>query len=142
MHSQIASALDFLHRKHVVYLDLKSDNVLVWKFPLPGHQNADQEVLLKITDYGISRMSSTANEIRYTSIAGTPGFIAPEVYTGRRQDLQSDKVFLTHTHTHTHTHTANIIFIFRLIYFLLECFCMSFLHCSNHLSYNQIQLTL
>ena len=80
----------------MVYLDLKSDNVLVWKFPLPEHhQNTDQEVLLKITDYGISRMSSTANEIRYSSISGTPGFIAPEVYTGRRQDLQSNKVFLT-----------------------------------------------
>lgn len=94
VYSQIASALDFLHGKHVVYLDLKSDNVLVWKFPLPGHQNTDQEVLLKITDYGISRMSGTANEIRYSSIAGTPGFIAPEVYKGKQQDLQSDKVFL------------------------------------------------
>ena len=96
LYLQIASALDFLHGKHVVYLDLKSDNVLVWKFPLPEHhQNTDQEVLLKITDYGISRMSGTANEIRYSSIAGTPGFIAPEVYTGKRQDLQSNKVFLT-----------------------------------------------
>ena len=79
----------------MVYLDLKSDNVLVWKFPLPGHQNTNQEVLLKITDYGISRMSSTANEIRYSSIAGTPGFIAPEVYTGKQQDLQSNKVSLS-----------------------------------------------
>jgi len=100
VYSQIASALDFLHGKHVVYLDLKSDNVLVWQFPLPGHQNANQEVLLKITDYGISRMSGTANEIRYTSISGTPGFIAPEVYTGKHQDLQSDKV--------VHTVIANI----------------------------------
>ena len=92
---QIASALDFLHSKHVVYLDMKSDNVLAWKFPLPGHQNTNQDVLLKITDYGISRMSGSTNEIRYNSITGTPGFIAPEVYTGKHQDLQSDKVVLS-----------------------------------------------
>ena len=88
----------FLHEKHVVYFDLKSDNVLVWKFPLPGHQRTDQDVLLKITDYGISRIASATKEIRSTSITGTPGFIAPEVYKGKQQDLQSDKVHLLHTY--------------------------------------------
>jgi len=82
----------FLHEKHVVYFDLKSENVLVWKFPLPKIQNASQDVLLKITDYGISRISGATNEIRSSSITGTPGYIAPEVYTGKQQDLQSDKV--------------------------------------------------
>lgn len=84
----------FLHEKHVVYFDLKSDNVLVWKFPLPGHENADQDVLLKITDYGISRIAGATKEIRFNSITGTPGFIAPEVYTAKQQDLQSDKVHI------------------------------------------------
>ena len=123
---QIASAMDFLHKKHVVYLDLKSDNVLVWKFPLPGHQNTsdNHEVLLKITDYGISRMSSTANEIRYSSITGTPGFIAPEVYLGRHQDLQSDKVSLF-VNT-TISNVINVVYYFRLMYFLLGCSYISF----------------
>ena len=76
----------------MVYLDLKSDNVLVWKFPLPGCQDTTQDILLKITDYGISRIAGAANEIRSTSITGTPGFIAPEVYIGKQQDLKSDKV--------------------------------------------------
>ena len=75
-----------------MYLDLKSDNVLAWKFPMASHSKDDNDVLLKITDYGISRISSVASEIRSESISGTPGFIAPEVYTGRRQVLQSDKV--------------------------------------------------
>ena len=82
----------FLHEKHVVYFDLKSENVLVWKFPLPKIQNANQDVLLKITDCGISRISGATNEIRSSSIIGTPGYIAPEVYTEKQQDLQSDKV--------------------------------------------------
>ena len=93
MHTiQVASAVDFLHQKHVVHLDLKSNNVLVWKFPSPGQQNTDQEVLLKITDYGVSRVPSVTNQIRYGTIVGTAGFIAPEVYSRKHQDLESNKV--------------------------------------------------
>ena len=88
---QIASALAFLHQKHIIYFDLKSDNVLVWKFPLPNFSKVNQNVLLKITDYGISRVSSTAYEIRTSNIRGTPGYIAPEVLLGRNS-LQADKV--------------------------------------------------
>ena len=79
----------------MVYLDLKSDNVLVWKFPMSSTSKTDYDVLLKITDYGISRISSVACEIRYDEIAGTPGFIAPEVYIGKQQVLRSDKVNCT-----------------------------------------------
>ena len=74
----------------MVHLDLKSGNILVWKFPFPGQQNTYQDVLLKITDYGESRVFNVANQIRYGAIAGTPGFIAPEVNKGK--DLQSNKV--------------------------------------------------
>ena len=87
---QIASALGFLHEKNVIYFDLKSDNVLVWKYPLP-HAKADYRVWLKLTDYGISRVSGASFEIRTSGANGTPGYIAPEVLLGRN-DLQADKV--------------------------------------------------
>ena len=86
----MASALAFLHERNVIYFDLKSDNVLVWKYPLP-HSKEDDSVWLKLTDYGISRVSGAAFEIRTSSINGTPGYIAPEVLLGRN-DLQADKV--------------------------------------------------
>lgn len=89
---QVASAVDFLHQKYILHCDLKSSNVLVWEFPLPGQQNSDQQILLKITDYGASRVYNVTNQIRYGSIAGTPGFIAPEVYTRVCKNLQSNKV--------------------------------------------------
>ena len=91
--TQIASALSFLHHKHVIYFDLKSDNILVWKFPLPTSSKTNQIVLLKITDYGISRVSTSGYEIRTSYVDGTPGYIAPEVLLGRTI-LQADKVCL------------------------------------------------
>ena len=89
------------------------------------HSKTDKDVLLKITDYGISRISSVASEIRSESISGTPGFIAPEVYTGRQQVLQSDKV----TSYSFSCYFIKCHFLFRLMCFHLECFCMSWLHC-------------
>ena len=82
----------FLHQRNVIYFDLKSDNVLVWKFPLPD-ATTDHNVWLKLTDYGISRVSNAAFEIRTSSINGTPGYIAPEVLLGR-SDSQADKVYI------------------------------------------------
>ena len=80
----------FLHQKNVIYFDLKSDNVLVWKYPLP-HTKVDHRVWLKLTDYGISRISGADFEIRTSGINGTPGYIAPEVLLGQN-DLQANKV--------------------------------------------------
>ena len=82
--------MSFLHQRNVIYFDLKSDNVLVWKFPLP-RTKADYRVWLKLTDYGISRVSGAAFEIRTSGANGTVGYIAPEVLLGRN-DLQADKV--------------------------------------------------
>jgi len=90
--------MNFLHNKHIVHYDLKADNVLVWKYPLPNsllHKHLEHPpVLLKITDYGISRIySKTDNIIRNQSVYGTSGYIAPEVLLGSSKfDLQPEKV--------------------------------------------------
>jgi hypothetical protein len=68
---QVLYALSYLHRHGIVHRDLKPSNILVM----------DRQVT--VLDFGVSGLSE------YT-VAGTPGFIAPEVLNGGRPTPASD----------------------------------------------------
>ena len=82
---QVTDGLDYLHCRGIIYHDLKCDNVLVWRYPLPGQQVSDQDdyllgddaVLVKLADFNISAVIPTVSVIN--QLRGTPGHMAPEL---------------------------------------------------------------
>ncbi|KAJ8600544.1 hypothetical protein CTAYLR_007925 [Chrysophaeum taylorii] len=68
--ANIVLALAYVHSKHVVYRDLKPDNLMV--DATTGY--------LKLVDFGFAK-TLAATEVTYT-MCGTPEYIAPEVIAG------------------------------------------------------------
>ncbi|XP_038548531.1 leucine-rich repeat serine/threonine-protein kinase 1 isoform X2 [Micropterus salmoides] len=78
---QIAVGLAYLHRKSIIFCDLKSDNILVWSLEVRDPVN------IKLSDYGISRQSFHEGAL---GVEGTPGYQAPEVRPGIVYDEKVD----------------------------------------------------
>ena len=72
--ANVVSALSYLHRVPIIHRDLKPDNILCVS-------TKENEVLYKIGDLGIPKRFDTSTKSRlYTNtIAGTFGYMAPEV---------------------------------------------------------------
>ncbi|RLM70060.1 hypothetical protein C2845_PM17G06520 [Panicum miliaceum] len=68
----ICEGLHYLHRKHIVHLDLKPSNILL-----------DNNMVPKISDFGYSRcFHENQSRVITQTIAGSIGYLAPEFYNG------------------------------------------------------------
>lgn len=75
--AEIVSALDYLHKRGIVYRDLKPENLIL---DAKGH--------IRITDFGLSKEGVEGDTI--TSICGTPEYLAPEILRKRPYGVAVD----------------------------------------------------
>jgi serine/threonine-protein kinase len=77
---QIASALDYAHRRAIVHRDLKPQNVLL-----------DEERNAFLTDFGIAKLLSETSALTQSGTAmGTPAYMSPEQWRGQNVDGRAD----------------------------------------------------
>lgn len=78
---QLLEALHYAHEQGVWHRDIKPANLII-----------TSEGRLKVTDFGIARIESNAlTQLQHTLLLiGSPGYIAPERYTGESPDQRVD----------------------------------------------------
>ncbi|MEM7354038.1 MAG: serine/threonine protein kinase [Acidobacteriota bacterium] len=72
-------ALDSAHQAEIVHHDLKPANILL------GSDGS-----IKLTDFGISELLTSAHQKRGEFVCGTPGYLAPEALLGESYTERSD----------------------------------------------------
>jgi eukaryotic-like serine/threonine-protein kinase len=78
---QILDALDAAHRRGIVHRDLKPGNILVSKQGI------------KLLDFGLAQIETSPDDLTMTqtgAVMGTPAYMAPEQWEGKRADARSD----------------------------------------------------
>ncbi len=81
--SEIAKALDYAHRRHVIHRDVKPANFL-----LSDDSDTDERVLLG--DFSISHSMASSDALASGSVLATVAYAAPEVLCGKAVDGRSD----------------------------------------------------
>ena len=74
----VATGLNYAHENGVYHRDVKPDNIMVAK---AGH--------IKVMDFGIARVVES-DMTRTGSILGTPAYMSPEQFAGKKVDGRSD----------------------------------------------------
>ncbi len=77
--TQILKALQHAHDKGVVHRDIKPQNIMLL-----------QDGTIKVTDFGIARLSDTATKTMTEHAIGSVHYIAPEQAKGSKTDCKSD----------------------------------------------------
>jgi serine/threonine-protein kinase len=83
---QVASALARAHQMGVIHRDLKPENILL----LAKDEGDTESEHVKLTDFGIAKLTGEPSLTLNEQLFGTPGYIAPENVGGIGIDGRSD----------------------------------------------------
>jgi serine/threonine protein kinase len=80
---QTASGLDYAHGRGIVHRDIKPANIMT-----------DEDGAVKITDFGIAKITAVNNMTDTRTVVGTPNYMSPEQVQGLAIDGRSDQFSL------------------------------------------------
>lgn len=69
----IVDAIRYCHENGIIHRDLKPENLL--------YETKEEESVIKISDFGLARF--LPNDVFATTACGTPGYVAPEILSGK-----------------------------------------------------------
>jgi serine/threonine protein kinase/pSer/pThr/pTyr-binding forkhead associated (FHA) protein len=86
---QAAEGLAYAHNRGMVHRDIKPDNLLLHRLP-DDLGDGPHDLSLKITDFGLARMTEEASATGPSLVMGTPAYMSPELCQGLPVDRRSD----------------------------------------------------
>jgi serine/threonine-protein kinase len=80
---QTALGLDYAHGRGIIHRDIKPANIMT-----------DEDGAVKITDFGIAKITAVSSMTQTRTVVGTPNYMSPEQVQGMAVDGRSDQFSL------------------------------------------------
>jgi calcium/calmodulin-dependent protein kinase I len=85
---RITEGVDYMHSMNVIHRDLRPENILIRHAALPDNQGEENDIKVKIIDFGLSKIIIDVNKT--SSFVGSRSYLAPEMISKKVYDKSID----------------------------------------------------